>query len=101
MLPVRMQTVWRAQSFVNERAGGYNILTSDRAAPYSSPGSAGHSNNCHAINPSGANAFRAFESARASERDLGHYAHVRDVVLTRANMTYFVRVLFKFVEGLL
>ena len=43
---------------------------------------------------SGANALRAFESARASERGLGDCAHARDVVRARASMTSVARALF-------
>jgi len=43
--------VWRAQSFVTERTGGYNISTSSWAAPYFSLGSAQvvHSASCSQV----------------------------------------------------
>ena len=76
-------TVQRAQSFLPERARGYNIVTSGWSAPYFSPGSAGCLYLRSAVPFWSVGIW--FEPARAPERDLGDCAHVRDVVLAQAS----------------
>jgi len=87
----------RAQLFVTERTGGYNTFTLGWAAQCFSPGSVG------CIDPRSVFLFWSvilwFESTKpklagASEKGLGDCVHFRDMVLTRASMTYVVRALF-------
>jgi len=85
-----------AQSFVTERAGGYNILMSGWVAPYFSPGSARgiHSVSCNQAY--GCERLQSFEWLARQKGVLGDCAHARNVVLARASMTFVARVLFVF-----
>jgi len=71
-------TIWRAQLFVTERTGGYNILMSGWVAPYFSPSSARVVFILGICSPFLGSCPSCFESTCASERGLGDFAHARD-----------------------
>jgi len=86
-------TVLRAQSFVTERAGGYNTLTSGWVAPYLSPDSARVVFIQGICSPLWADAHHVLNQLAESEKGLGDCAHVKNEVLARANIKYVVQAL--------